>query len=75
MGHAADKIELIRWLSNLEDDETISYLKIVKKFMESRSDWWDDLTDNQKASIQRGLTDIAAGRVTSHSHVKAKYGL
>ena len=54
MGHESIKLELIEWLSKLEDDETINYLKIVK---ESRSsdDWWNDLTENQKEGIERGL--------------------
>ncbi len=29
MGREAIKLELIEWLSRLEDDETIQYLKVV----------------------------------------------
>ena len=72
MGLAADKLELIEWLTNLDDNETISYLKIVKNSKESNSDWWDDLTEDQKRAIERGLK---AGRVTPHTEVKKKYGL
>lgn len=75
MGHAADKLELIEWLKNLDDEDTINYLKIVKKSREKQSDWWDDLTAEQKLSIQRGLRDIEEGRVTPHADVKKKYGL
>jgi len=38
MGHAADKLDLIKWLSNLDDDETITYLKIVKNLSEMKTD-------------------------------------
>ncbi len=74
MGHESIKLELIEWLSKLEDDETINYLKIVK---ESRSsdDWWNDLTDIQKEGIERGLRDIDKGNTTSHDQIKSKYGL
>lgn len=75
MGLAADKLELIEWLTNLDDDDTISYLKIVKNSKESNSDWWDDLTKDQKLAIERGLKDIDAGRVSPHTEVKRKYGL
>ncbi|MCF8226333.1 MAG: hypothetical protein K9J30_10700 [Bacteroidales bacterium] len=75
MGLAADKLELIEWLTNLDDNETISYLKIVKNSKESNSDWWDDLTEDQKQAIERGLKDIDAGHVTTHAEVKKKYGL
>ena len=30
MGHEAIKLELIEWLAQLNDDDTIRYLKIVK---------------------------------------------
>lgn len=75
MEHAADKLELIEWLKNLDDEDTINYLKIVKKSREKRSDWWDDLTADQKLAIQKGLKDIEEGRVTPHEDVKKKYGL
>ena len=75
MGHEALKIELIEWLTKLEDSETIDYLKIVKDSSSSNKDWWHDLTDKQKASIERGLRDIDEGKVISHKEVKNKYGL
>ena len=75
MGHEALKLELIEWLTHLNDDDTITYLKIVKDSSEKGSDWWQELTDEQKAGIERGLQDIDAGRVTPHDQVKDKYGL
>ena len=75
MGHDAIKLELIEWLTKLEDDETINYLKIVKDSNVSHEDWWYELTEEQKAGIERGLKDIDAGRVTPHNTVKLKYGL
>lgn len=71
----AIKLELIEWLAKLEDNETINYLKIVKDSKTSKNDWWDDLTEEQKQGIQRGLKDIEEGRVVSHEEVKRKYGL
>ena len=75
MGHEALKLELIEWLTHLNDDDTITYLKIVKDSSEKGSDWWQELTSEQKAGIERGLKDIDAGRVTPHDQVKDKYGL
>lgn len=75
MGHDAIKLELIEWLTKLDDDETIQYLKVVKDSNSKHSDWWDDLTDEQKKSIQRGLNDIDQGKVTPHDEVTRKYGL
>ena len=75
MGHEVIKLELIEWLTHLEDDDTIKYLKIVKDSRESGKDWWDELSESQKQGIERGLIDIDEGKVTSHDQVKKKYGL
>ncbi len=75
MGHDAIKLELIEWLTRLEDDETIEYLKVVKDSTQESNDWWDLLTDDQKNGIQRGLNDIDQGKVIPHDEVKKRYGL
>lgn len=75
MTQEALKLELIEWLSKLDDHETIEYLKIVKDSKSGNQDWWDDLTEDQKHSIERGLRDIEHGRTIPHEEVKRKYGL
>lgn len=75
MGHNAIKLELIEWLTKLEDSETLNYLKIVKDSNESAQDWWHELPESVKNGIQRGLDDVAEGRIVSHNDVKKKYGL
>ena len=75
MRHEAIKLELIEWLTKLENNEIIEYLKIVKDSGSIKNDWWDDLTENQKAGIERGLDDIKNERTVSHNNVKNKYGL
>jgi len=74
MGLEAIKLELIEWLTKLEDADTIEYLKVVKD-SKSETDWWEDLTPEQKNGIERGLKDIDEGRVTSHEEVKKRFGL
>ncbi|HCY43675.1 MAG TPA: hypothetical protein DHV48_20460 [Prolixibacteraceae bacterium] len=75
MGHNAIKLELIEWLTKLEDTETLNYLKIVKDSKGSENDWWHELPNAVKDGIQRGINDIADGRIVSHNDVKMKYGL
>ena len=75
MGSEAIKLELIEWLTKLEDEETIQFLKIFKDSKEEHSDWWDDLTDEQKLGIQRGLNDNDQGKIFPHDEVKRKLGL
>jgi len=75
MGNKAIKLELIEWLTNLEDDATLNYLKIVKESSAMHDDWWNLLSDQEKSGIYRGLRDVDAGRVVAHEDVKTKYGL
>ena len=75
MGLEAIKLELIEWLIKLDDQETISYLKVVKDSSSKEGDWWNSLSDHHKEGIERGLKDIEEGRVVRHDDVKRKYGL
>ena len=75
MGHEAIKLELIEWLTKLEDDETINYLKLVKDAKVKDNDWWYDLNDVQKGGIERGLGDVDEGRNTLNDDIKQKYVL
>ncbi|WP_294082010.1 hypothetical protein [Proteiniphilum sp. UBA5384] len=60
-----NEIELIEWLIRLEDEEIINYLKVVKENKTHHNDWWNDLSDEQKAGVERGLKDIDEGRTTN----------
>lgn len=71
----AIKLDLIAWLSKLEDQDTIEYLQVVKESQEAGTDWWDELTEVQKEGIEKGLNDIKEGRVISHEEVRKKYGI
>jgi len=75
MGNEAIKLELIEWLTQLEDNEIIEYLKVVKDSNANGNDWWNDLTVSQQEGIKRGLSDIDHGRITPNEVVKKKYGL
>ena len=52
MGLEALKLELIEWLSKLEDRSTVEYLKIVKDSADQSNDWWNDLSETEKAGIE-----------------------
>jgi len=75
MRNDAIKLELIQWLAKLEDDETLDYLKVVKDSNKTRTDWWHDLSVEQRTGIEKGLKDIDSGKIQSHKDIKLKYGL
>ncbi len=44
-----------------------------KKIIENEKDWWDEISEAEKASILRGIEDVKAGRVIPHEVVMKKY--
>jgi predicted transcriptional regulator len=54
------------------DEKTLKMIQALLE-VEQESDWWDGLDDEAKASIERGLKDADAGRVTPHDVVMKKY--
>lgn len=61
---------------NIEDDKYSFFLELVKSInfvsVESELDWYDDLSESDKESIQRGIDDIKAGRVISNEEAKER---
>ena len=70
----AIKLELIEWLARLKDSDTIELLKSFKD-SSTENDWWDELSDEHKMGIEKGLADIQEGKVVTHDDVTRKYGL
>ena len=55
------KASLVEWINQLTDPNTLVAIESLRK--KSNSDWWNELSDAQKAHINEGLEDIKAGRV------------
>lgn len=68
----------MRVILDIKESKASAFLAFIKSldFIEVRKedseDWYDELTEEQKASIQRGLDDIENGRVHTHEDVKKR---
>jgi hypothetical protein len=69
----AVKLELIQWLASLEDKQILQSLFFYKKINKD-TDWWDNLTEEQMASIKKGMEDVKQGRTKRSAEVWKKYG-
>lgn len=67
------KQELSEWILSLTDDSILEKIKFLKD-NQKQTDWWNEITEEEKASIEKGLNDIKEGRVTPHSKIKKEYG-
>ncbi|ESU20218.1 hypothetical protein ABGT15_13025 [Flavobacterium enshiense] len=65
------KLELIQWLSTIEDSS------IIEKIMELRKreskDWWNSISESEKQSIEKGLQDAEAGKLNPHTNARKLY--
>jgi predicted transcriptional regulator len=67
-----EKLEIIKWVTGLKDNTAIERLKMLKE-KPKKQDWWEEITDEEKAAIDKGLEDIKAGRIKPHKEAKKLY--
>lgn len=60
-----------KYLDNA-DEKTIKMVFAMLE-VDAEKDWWEDLPDAAKKSIEQGLKDIEDGNVTLHKEVMKKY--
>ena len=65
------KIELIQWLSTLEDKSIIE--KLINFRKKETKDWWDTISEAEKISIGKGIEDADNKKLKSHSSVRKLY--
>ena len=70
----AMKLELIQWLSQLDDKGVLGSLFQFKRSSEKSSDWADTIPPGERRSIERGLKDVREGRLTSSKDFWARHG-
>ncbi|MBC6401485.1 MAG: hypothetical protein GDA42_10785 [Ekhidna sp.] len=66
------KIELIQWLTTLEDSS------LIQKIMELRKneikDWWNEISDTERKSIELGVSDAEKVKLKPNSEAEKIYG-
>ena len=65
------KIELIQWLSTLEDKSIIEKLLQFKK--EESKDWWNSISDEEKSSIEKGIAEANDDNLKPHTIAQKIY--
>ena len=65
------KLELIQWLSTIEDSTIIEKIMDLRK--KESKDWWNSISESEKESIEKGLQDADAGKLNHHSNARKLY--
>lgn len=64
------KLHLIEEITTLENEALILQLETL---LFSENDWWLDLSERDKQSLQRGMADAQNGRVFPFEEVMAEF--
>jgi hypothetical protein len=73
MNIQTEKLGLIEWIARLNDSSVIEKIKQIHDDYSKSVDWWDEISNNEKESIERGLKDISEDKVHSHQTAKKIY--
>jgi hypothetical protein len=65
------KLELIQWLSTIEDSTIIEKIMDLRK--KESKDWLNSISESEKVSIEKGLKDADAGKLNPHSNARKLY--
>ena len=65
------KLALIQWITSLNDVSMID--KILELKQKETKDWWNEISDEEKESIEKGLSDAESGKLKPHSEIRKKY--
>jgi len=63
------KINLINWISSLQEADLIDKMEAIQK---ENADWWDTISNEDKQAIEEGLEQLDKGEFLTRSQVRAK---
>ena len=70
MGLAAKKLDIIGWITKLNDEDILDKIDFLRK---QQDDWWDTIEEDEKTEILEGLSQLDRGESVAHEQVMAKY--
>lgn len=68
-----DKLEVIQWITTLEDETLIEKLKLLMENASKKSNWWEQISETEKNAIDEGLEEVKAGKIVPQEEVKKIY--
>lgn len=71
MSIAIKKVELIKQLLNTNNKGLINHISAI--FESHPSDWWEELPEEIKKSVTKGIQQADKGEGISHDQIMKKY--
>ena len=74
MNISTEKLDIIQRICEIQDNDLIDLIKnLVDIPRSSKSDWWNQISLEEKESINRGLNDLEQGKIYRHDQIRRKY--
>lgn len=73
MNIQTEKLDLIEWISKLNDTSIIDKIIKIKEDYSKSKDWWAALKKEEIESINRGLKDFEEGKIHSQDSAHSIY--
>lgn len=64
--------EISKYMPHLNARQKQAVLNVVRTFAAEQQDWWDEIGEQQQA-IDKSLSEMKEGKLTSHDDVMKKY--
>ena len=64
------KINIISWVSHLQDENILSR---IEELQSQKDDWWNLISDEERAEIEEGIQQADRGELKSTDEVLSKY--
>ncbi len=78
MNLQAKKLEIVQLILNTKKPSVLKMVENVLK-KEKSTDWWEEISEDEKKAIEKGLAEADRGELIPHEEVmkavKAKYNL
>jgi hypothetical protein len=65
------KLDLIQWLSTLEDQSMIE--KLINFRKKESKDWWNSISEDEKSAIEKGISEADEKKLKPHSEARKIY--
>ncbi|MCB0430246.1 MAG: hypothetical protein H6585_13940 [Flavobacteriales bacterium] len=69
MNIQAKKLTLIEWLLRVQDEKVLKKIENIR----DKSDFWDELTQEEKDEIDAGIAELDKGAVHSYKDIIARH--
>ena len=74
MNVAELRTDLHNMIDKISDSNILNALKILlSEKIHDQVDWWDTISDEERAEIEQGLAEAERGEVIPHEEVMKKY--